>query len=258
MSAAHAPTLLLLHGLGASAAVWSALAAPMREAGYRCIAPDLPGHGAAPWLDTYDYATHADAIARGLESGTDLTGTDLVVVGHSMGAIVGMALAAAREDLRIRGVVAFSVKLDADPVFVERMRRVGAQPPRWHASRDDAAARFLAFAGLDRLEHVDGSLAASGVVEAVDAGVVRYRVATDPRVYLGVGGDVDALRARLAVPLRVLGGSADPMISIDDMRRIDPQAFLIDGLGHNPQVEAPLRLWAAIEPIIARWCAAPR
>ncbi len=251
--AATAPTLLLLHGLGANAAVWGAFARLAGQAGHRWLAPDLPGHGAARWLDAYDYDTHARTVADALAADSEV-----IVVGHSMGAIVGMALAASARHVRVRGIAGFSVKLDDDPAFVERMHRVGARAPRWHERHADAAARFLAFAGLDRLEAVDGALAATGVVEAIDGGGVRYRVATDPRVYLGVGGDASTLPGRLRAPVRLLGGGADPMISLDDMRRIDPHALLLDGLGHNPHVEAPQRLWDAIAPIVGGWCPPPR
>ena len=42
------PTLLLLHGLGATAGVWADLVSELEWPG-RVIAPDLAGHGRAPF-----------------------------------------------------------------------------------------------------------------------------------------------------------------------------------------------------------------
>jgi pimeloyl-ACP methyl ester carboxylesterase len=40
-------------------------------------------------------------------------------------------------------------------------------------------------------------------------------------------------------PLRLAAGSADPMVGLDTMRRIDPGAVLLEGAGHNAHWEAP-------------------
>ncbi len=42
---ADGPPVLLLHGFGVSAYLWRRNILPLAEAGYRVIAPDLPGHG---------------------------------------------------------------------------------------------------------------------------------------------------------------------------------------------------------------------
>jgi pimeloyl-ACP methyl ester carboxylesterase len=40
-------------------------------------------------------------------------------------------------------------------------------------------------------------------------------------------------------PLRLAAGSADPMVGPDAMRRIDPDAVVVEGAGHNVHWEAP-------------------
>jgi len=84
------PALLLLHYFGGSARSWNALAArlgPKR----RCVAPDMRGFGANHPGGPYalgDYADDAAALATGLGP--------FLLVGHSMGAKVAVALAARR------------------------------------------------------------------------------------------------------------------------------------------------------------------
>ena len=40
-----APTIMLVHGGGSHRRMWRRIAAELAEAGYRCVLPDLPGHG---------------------------------------------------------------------------------------------------------------------------------------------------------------------------------------------------------------------
>jgi len=74
----------LLHGLGATAAVWHGVQRALeRSALGRWIAPDLGGHGSSGAEVTYSVGQLAAGIA------TALPGTrDLFVVGHSLGAYV--------------------------------------------------------------------------------------------------------------------------------------------------------------------------
>ena len=82
------PVLLLLHGLGATGDVWEGWRPLLTQRWPgRWLAPDLPGHGGSPPLPaTLD--TLAAAVA-GLVSAADR----IVVLGHSLGGVVGLALA---------------------------------------------------------------------------------------------------------------------------------------------------------------------
>lgn len=66
----------------------------------RCLAPDLPGYGKSPWPeDAAGLEDHAEAVARWLRDAAD---EPVVLVGHSMGGVVGLLLAE-RHPERIRG-----------------------------------------------------------------------------------------------------------------------------------------------------------
>jgi len=96
------PPVLFVHGLGASSRYWE----PLGEAssGYAGMAPDLLGFGHSPTPPDapYDVACHLEALGPLVPAGA-------VVVGHSMGAILAAAVAAAHpvRALLLLGLPAF-------------------------------------------------------------------------------------------------------------------------------------------------------
>ncbi|PWN57190.1 3-oxoadipate enol-lactonase [Abyssibacter profundi] len=83
------PALVLIHGLGASQADWFTQL-PAFERQYRCIAPDLTGHGGSSPDGPYDIF----AQARRLFALLDALGVQQAhVLGHSMGGAVAQSMA---------------------------------------------------------------------------------------------------------------------------------------------------------------------
>jgi pimeloyl-ACP methyl ester carboxylesterase len=74
-----------------------------------------------------------------------------------------------------------------------------------------------------------------------------FCIALDPLAYAVVGTDVAAIAAACRAPLRLTAGSNDPMVTVEQMRAIDRHAVVLDGLGHNPHVEAPEKIWRLLE-----------
>lgn len=99
--AGEGPRILLLHGVGLRAEAWGPQIDALRASGFSVIAPDMPGHGASPTAQRdmclQDYSGRA---ALWLDEPT-------VVVGHSMGAMIALDLAARHPD-RLLGVVALN------------------------------------------------------------------------------------------------------------------------------------------------------
>jgi pimeloyl-ACP methyl ester carboxylesterase len=94
------PPLVLLHGVTRRGADWDPLV-PVLSSRWRVIAPDQRGHGDSPRGSRYlvtDYA--ADAV-RMVEQELEVP---VVIFGHSLGAMVAAAVAAALPDL-VRGIV---------------------------------------------------------------------------------------------------------------------------------------------------------
>jgi pimeloyl-ACP methyl ester carboxylesterase len=240
---AGTPTLVLLHGLGANAAVWEPMT-PILEARWRgrWLAPDLRGHGRSEHRAPYALGTHAADVADLLEPGEEV-----VLLGHSMGGAVAMALASGWFGVRVRQVVAIGVKLVWTPEEVAKARDLARAPLRRFATREDAIDRHLRVSGLRGLIDPGSPAAALGVVEAEQG----FRLAVDPRVNGVVGVPIEDVVAALRAPLRLAAGEHDPMTTLAQMRRFDPQALIIPGVGHNPHVEAPEKVWRLLEDALA-------
>lgn len=125
-----APVLVLSHGITDSAACWAGAVDHWTAAGYRVVALDARGHGESPRWDEEDLAGQARAGAR-LSADLEAALEDLrahglrpspeapdagrlrapvVVVGHSMGGVTSLDVAARRPDL-------VDLAIGEDPAF---------------------------------------------------------------------------------------------------------------------------------------------
>ncbi len=231
------PLLLLLHGLGATAAVWRRLLPLVAESWPgRWAAPDLRGHGLSMTEAPYGYAAHAADVA---ELATELDASTVTVLGHSFGGVVGAVLGGGWYGVDVHRVVALGVKIDWTEDEVGRARAMSARPPQVFATAADAADRHVKLAGLHGLVDPADPVAQAGVRRAQGGWVA----ALDPRAFGAVGPPVETVLSRCAAPLRLAAGSGDAMVGLDAMRRIDPEAALIDGAGHNAHWEAAEKVW---------------
>src|SRR3954471_21756388 len=80
--------VLLLHGLGATGDVWQGVQEQLADGTCRWIAPDLPGHGRSEPLERYSFGHLTAALAPLLDREEHV-----VVLGHSLGGVLGLALA---------------------------------------------------------------------------------------------------------------------------------------------------------------------
>jgi pimeloyl-ACP methyl ester carboxylesterase len=236
------PILLLLHGLGACASVWDGLK-PILSSRWpgRWIAPDFRGHGRSFHGGPYGYSVHAADVASLLEQEDEV-----VVLGHSMGGAVGMALAGGHFGIRVRRVVAFSVKLEFTDAETAKMREIGGAPVRWFASQEEAVDRYLKVSGMKGLVDPDSDAARHGIAEPDG----KFRLAMDPHANLVAGASMEPYLRAMEAPLHLAAGGNDPMVSFDQMRRVDCNAITIPGYGHNLHVEAPDQLWQHLEPLL--------
>jgi pimeloyl-ACP methyl ester carboxylesterase len=89
------PTYVLVHGAFMGAWAWDDVAAGLRAKGATVVAEDLPAHGA----DTTPVSgATLDAYVAKVVGAIDLAGSNVVLVGHSMGGVVVTQAAEQRPD----------------------------------------------------------------------------------------------------------------------------------------------------------------
>ncbi len=89
-----APPVVFWHGEPTWSFLWRKVVPPVRDAGFRCVAPDLPGFGRSDKpvdLGWYSYDRHT-AFGRSLVEDLDLRGATFVV--HDWGGPIGLRVAA--------------------------------------------------------------------------------------------------------------------------------------------------------------------
>ncbi len=102
--------VVFFHGEPTWSFLWRKLIPPVRDAGFRCVAPDLPGFGRSDKptdIGWYSYDRHVAAMAALLE---ELDLRDATVVVHDWGGPIGLRLAVEHPD-RIARIVALDTGL---------------------------------------------------------------------------------------------------------------------------------------------------
>src|SRR5262249_50080664 len=100
-------TVLLLHGMGATAAVWHGVTQALAErAALRWVAADLGSHGGSAWAPLYSVGQLAAQLTELVSDSREL-----LVVGHSLGTYVALALASGWFGIRVQGVLGIGPKI---------------------------------------------------------------------------------------------------------------------------------------------------
>lgn len=144
--------VVLLHGIGRTGQTWQHVTELMAGRPYRLVALDLLGFGASPKPDwpAYDIDDHADAVIANLLR-LRLPGP-AVLVGHSMGCLVAVRVAARRPDL-VKHLVLYEMPLYAGLPQKRRYRarlnlyfrlyeRIAAYQPSFNQARARLAERL--------------------------------------------------------------------------------------------------------------------
>ena len=103
--ATNKPAVVLIHGLGDEADTWRHVFPLLVAAGYRVVAPDLPGFGRSVWKGKINMRLHCEAILRLLTmAGIASPEHPAVLAGSSLGAAVSEMAACRRPDL-VKGLI---------------------------------------------------------------------------------------------------------------------------------------------------------
>ncbi len=266
---AEQPVVVLLHGLGANRHVWDGVAGLLRADGVMVYVPDIRGHGEAPWRKPYTFGAMAADVAEALQR--NHRGTPYIVAGHSMGGVVGLALASGWFGPPPQLAATIGVKLRWSAEEVGRIAELASRPPREFGEHADAVEWFMKLAGLHRVVETGDER----IGMAIETGVMRsdserrlsadhepahenspdsaagWCVAQDPAT-VGVGPpDVTGLLAAAKCQVVMALGRRDPVVTPEHHRDLATSAsanpltvdvttpHVFDGLGHNAMVEDP-------------------
>ena len=247
---ADAPVLVLLHGLGANRNVWDGVAEIATSDGVTVYAPDIRGHGTAPWQDSYTFGAMAADVAEALQR--DWGDRPYAAVGHSMGGAVALALASGWFGPPPVRAATVGVKLQWSDDELARIPDLASRPPRLFDDRDGAVDWFLKLSGLF------GVIAADDlrIAAAVDAGVTpdesgRWRTSQDPATISVGPPDMAGLLPAAKCPVSMAIGQHDPLVTAGHHEELAAAAagspfadgvtspHVFEGLGHNAMVEDP-------------------
>lgn len=229
------PTLVLLHGLGANSGVWTGLKDALDWPG-PVVCPDLAGHGSAPWTGTYT----VEAIAAGVAD--QISRVERVfILGHSLGAAVGIELASGTYGPAVDGVIGLGIKTTWTDDDVAGMTKVAERGIRWFDERDGAVDRFLRQSGLVGLVADDHPAVIAGVIEASpdDGATTRWRTTQDPQSFAQKPVDLVDLLGATTVPVTLGAGEGDEMATEAELRAYTDRVAIAPGSGHNVIVEDP-------------------
>ncbi len=119
-----APTLVLIHGFASSTLVWSKVLLELAAAGFRVIAPDLPGYGYSGKPRRHEYTIGSQArMVVGL---LDELGIDsATIIGSSYGAAVAASVALDQPE-RVEKLILVGAVANNDPTKFLVMRLFGS------------------------------------------------------------------------------------------------------------------------------------
>jgi pimeloyl-ACP methyl ester carboxylesterase len=261
--AAQGPPIVLLHCFACSLRWWDSMV-PLLARDHRVIRIDLLGHGGSAKPQAgYAIPEQGSLVAAALGR-LDVQGA--VVVGHSLGGAVAVAVAEQASELVDR-IVLIDEAPDssfADTGFLASLARVPVLGEAlWRVRIDSLVKKGYEDRFAPGYEIADGFSDDDQVVRDNDA--MTYTAFDD---IPGESDDytdeipLDERIQRIAVPLMVIFGSEDqvydPSAALSAYRDV-PGARLetIDGAGHSPNVEKPRETARLIDAFAASGGSAP-
>ncbi|AXV08918.1 hydrolase, putative [Euzebya pacifica] len=229
------PVLVVLHGGGAHAGWWSAVAGLLADR-WHVVALDMVGHGRSSHLDRYSFTGWVDQVMAVVE---EVGGPSPVVVGHSMCGVVAAMVGAAHGD-RLGGVVVVDTPLDIPPPeSIGHAEQIMAA--RRYASSAEALTRRFRLLPAQPVVHPSllAHLAAHAVVEHAEG----WTWAFDPALFVGHPpdrpGDVGVVLESARCPATVIVADDSPVVPVEQRDRLthmaaaDPDLELLVEPGHH-------------------------
>jgi pimeloyl-ACP methyl ester carboxylesterase len=139
---ATGPTLLFLHGSGQTRQSWGSALAEANKRGYRAISLDLRGHGDSDWSPDGEYTL--DRFAGDIRQVIATLGCEPMLIGASLGGIIGMMIAAAPPP-RLRALVLVDITARVEMSGANEVIAFMDSAPNGFGSLEEAAEAVAAY-----------------------------------------------------------------------------------------------------------------
>ncbi|MCJ2184671.1 alpha/beta hydrolase [Novosphingobium sp. 1949] len=262
LAEATRPAVLCLHGLSRNARDFDVLAPRLRAQGWHVLCPDLRGRGESDYArDAASYTPEQYALdltdlitAQGLQR--------FVVIGTSLGGLIGMGLASLMPE-RVVGAVINDVGPWLEPAGMERIRDYvgqGRSYPTWvHAARGIEDAHGDAHPGQP-LDFWIGMAKRLMTLSSSGRIVFDYDMKiAEPMLNLDLAEQPDLWpfwENMAGRALLVVRGSLSDVLSLKTLAQMlervpEAEALTLADVGHAPTLDEPEAV-AAIEALLAR------
>jgi pimeloyl-ACP methyl ester carboxylesterase len=242
--------IILVHGGGAHSRWWDHIA-PLLTAGRRVIAIDLSGHGDSGRREAYGTDIWAgEVMAVAADAGLD---GPPVVIGHSMGGMVTLRVAALY-GAQIEGAVVIDspLRMPAPEEQAAQRQRVFRQL-KLYPSREAVLERFRPIPEQPVLGYIADHVAQTSIREADGGWTWKW----DPNVFnnrQAPTGPLSRMDCRMAL-FRAEHGILSAEMSAIMYDRLGQVAPLIEipAAGHHIMLDQPIALVAALRTLLSDW-----
>ena len=228
---AGSPTLLFAHGFGQTRGAWNGAATALAEAGCRCVTFDSRGHGESDRVSVNANGYHMDQFADDLLRLAAAQPQPPILVGASMGGLLGMVIAGELRPAPFRALVLVDITPRWETAGVERILAFMQAHPDGFADYAEASAQIAAYLPQRRERKSEEQLRPL-LREGSDG---RLRWHWDPALLAGdlvqesarYQPRLQAAAAKVEIPVLLLSGARSDVVSratVDEFLLLVPHA----------------------------------
>jgi pimeloyl-ACP methyl ester carboxylesterase len=238
VGAANAPTLLFLHGSGQTRQSWGGALTEAGKRGYRAISLDLRGHGDSDWSPDGNYTL--DGFAADVRQAIEYLGGEPLLVGASLGGIIGLLICAAPSP-PVRALVLVDITPRVEQSGAKEVSAFMDSAPNGFGSVEEAADAVSAY-----LPHRQRPKDTSGLKRNLRLRDGRYYWHWDPAL-LQMGRDakfggpnpLESAARAIKVPTLLIRGGRSRIVSeagVREFLEMVPHAESVDISGAHHMV----------------------
>ena len=222
------PVLLFAHGFGQTRGAWAGSAAALAAEGCRCVSFDSRGHGESDRVPGGGY--HIEQFASDLAIVAAAQPEAPILIGASMGGLLGLVVAGERRPAPFRAMVLVDITPRWEAAGVERILAFMQAHPDGFADYAHAAEAIAEYMPQRRERKTEDQL--RPLLRAGHDGRLRWH--WDPALLAGVVSDSEryqprllAAAAKVDVPLLLLSGGRSDVVSratVEEFLQLVPHA----------------------------------